>query len=88
MADLSRVRALITGGTSGLGLATAQALVEAGARVALTSRDLEQAQVTACELGGRAVGLELDVRDAGSVTSGVEHEVDPLGWTPRNCGWC
>lgn len=79
MADLSRVRALITGGTSGLGLAMAQALVEAGARVALTSRDIEQAQVTACELGDRAVGLELDVRGAGSVTSGVEQVFTRLG---------
>lgn len=79
MADLSGVRALITGGTSGLGLAMAQALVEAGARVALTSRDIEQAQVTACELGDRAVGLELDVRGAGSVTSGVEQVFTRLG---------
>jgi NAD(P)-dependent dehydrogenase (short-subunit alcohol dehydrogenase family) len=38
MADLKHVRALVTGGTSGLGRAMAQALADAGAQVALTSR--------------------------------------------------
>jgi NADP-dependent 3-hydroxy acid dehydrogenase YdfG len=50
----------------------AQALADAGAQVALTSRELERASVAASELGERAVGLELDVRDAGSVSAGVE----------------
>jgi NAD(P)-dependent dehydrogenase (short-subunit alcohol dehydrogenase family) len=72
MADLEDVRALITGATSGLGRAMARALVDAGARVALTSRTLERAQATASQLGDRALGLELDVRDAGSVTAGVD----------------
>jgi gluconate 5-dehydrogenase len=34
--DLEGVRALVTGGTSGLGFAMSQALAEAGARVVLT----------------------------------------------------
>ena len=79
MADLEEVRALVTGATSGLGRAMAQALVDAGARVAVTSRELERAQATASQLGDRALGLELDVRDAGSVAAGVDQAFARLG---------
>jgi NAD(P)-dependent dehydrogenase (short-subunit alcohol dehydrogenase family) len=72
MAQLGGTRVLVTGGTSGLGRAMAQALVGAGARVAVTSRQRERAQVTALELGGGAVGIELDVRDANSVSTAVD----------------
>ncbi|MGA3363307.1 MAG: SDR family oxidoreductase [Solirubrobacteraceae bacterium] len=72
MAQLSGVRVLVTGGTSGLGRAMAQALVQAGAQVAVTGRERERAQAAAAELGGGAVGIELDVRDAGSVAAGVD----------------
>jgi NAD(P)-dependent dehydrogenase (short-subunit alcohol dehydrogenase family) len=51
MAPLSDTRVLVTGGTSGLGRAMAGALVRAGARVALTSRDRERAEAAAAELG-------------------------------------
>jgi short subunit dehydrogenase len=42
--DLGGVRALITGGTSGLGFAMSQALAEAGARVVLTGRTEQRVQ--------------------------------------------
>jgi gluconate 5-dehydrogenase len=79
MAQLSDNRVLVTGGTSGLGLAMAQALAQAGARVAVTSRHLERAQATAAELGAGAVGVELDVRDAGSVSAAVDSVYGMLG---------
>jgi len=72
MAQLSETRVLVTGGTSGLGRAMAQALVQAGAQVALTSRDAERAQATAAELGAGAVGIQLDVRDPTSVSAAVD----------------
>jgi gluconate 5-dehydrogenase len=72
MARLSDTRVLLTGGTSGLGRAMAQALAEAGARVAVTSRHRERAQATAAELGAGALGLELDVRHANSVSAAVD----------------
>ncbi|MGD0453324.1 MAG: SDR family oxidoreductase [Solirubrobacteraceae bacterium] len=72
MAQLSDTRVLVTGGTSGLGRAMAQALAQAGARVAVTSRDRERAQDAAAQLGAGAVGIELDVRDAGSVSAAVD----------------
>jgi NAD(P)-dependent dehydrogenase (short-subunit alcohol dehydrogenase family) len=79
MAELSGVRALVTGGTSGMGRAMAAALVEAGARVAVTSRDRRRAEHTASELGGDAVGIVLDVRDDASVAAGVDHAHARLG---------
>src|SRR3954452_22961733 len=72
MAQLSGTRVLVTGGTSGLGRAMARALAQAGARVALTSRDPARAHATAAELGAGALGAELDVRDADSVSAAVD----------------
>ena len=77
MSDLQSTRVLVTGGTSGLGKAMAAALVRAGARVALTSRERSRADAAAAEIG--AVGIELDVRDDRSVEIGVEAVYEQLG---------
>jgi gluconate 5-dehydrogenase len=79
MPRLSATRVLVTGGTSGLGRAMAQALAQAGARVAVTSRRRERAQAAAAQLGAGAVGVELDVRDAGSVLAAVDSVYGMLG---------
>ena len=71
------VRVLITGGTSGLGAAMARALVDAGARVAVTSRDGDRARAAAGPLG--AVGIGMDVRDDAAVGRGVAEAFDALG---------
>src|SRR5215469_16929362 len=63
--------ALVTGGTSGLGLAMAAALAAAGLRVAVAGRSAERAEMAAAELPS-AFGVELDVRDEGSVARAVE----------------
>lgn len=76
--DLSGRRILVTGGSSGLGRAMAEALVQAGAHVALTSREGKRAESVAEELGRRAVGVELDVRDATSVSAGVDRALGLL----------
>ena len=62
--------ALVTGGTSGLGLAMAVALAAAGLRVAVAGRSGEKAEAAAAGLPG-AFGLELDVRDEDSVARAV-----------------
>jgi gluconate 5-dehydrogenase len=62
--------ALVTGGTSGLGLAMAQALAGAGLRVAVAGRSGERAEEVAAGLPG-AFGVELDVRDEESVAGAV-----------------
>jgi NAD(P)-dependent dehydrogenase (short-subunit alcohol dehydrogenase family) len=78
MMQLTDTRVLVTGGTSGLGRAMAQALAQAGARVAVTSRDRERAQATAEELGAGALGVELDVRDANSVSAAIDSAYEVL----------
>ena len=79
MGDLDHVRALVTGASSGLGLAMAQALCAAGATVAVSSRDPERADKVARGLDGRALGVALDVRDPSSVTGAVDTAVAELG---------
>jgi NAD(P)-dependent dehydrogenase (short-subunit alcohol dehydrogenase family) len=72
------MRVLVTGGTSGLGLAMASALAEAGTKVALTGRSAGRAAAVAAELPG-AVGLELDVRDESSVARVIDQAWSRLG---------
>jgi NAD(P)-dependent dehydrogenase (short-subunit alcohol dehydrogenase family) len=72
------MRVLVTGGTSGLGLAMASALAEAGATVALTGRSAARAAAVAAELPA-AVGLELDVRDEAGVARVIEAAWSRLG---------
>ena len=79
MTELGGTRALVTGATSGLGLAMARALVDAGARVAITSRDAQRAGSVAADLGPDALGLALDVRDERAVAAGVAEVWDRLG---------
>jgi gluconate 5-dehydrogenase len=79
MPRLRDTRVLVTGATSGLGRAMAHALVQAGAQVAVTGRARERAEATAAELGAGAVGLELDVRDAASVSAAVDNAYQTLG---------
>jgi gluconate 5-dehydrogenase len=78
MTQLSSIRALVTGATSGLGLAMAAALTAAGARVAITGRDAGRAAAVASELGPRTLGLALDVRNECSVRAGVDQVYERL----------
>ena len=74
----STLKVLVTGGTSGLGLAMASALAAAGATVALTGRSAARATAVAAELPA-AAGLELDVRDESSVARAVDQAWSRLG---------
>jgi NAD(P)-dependent dehydrogenase (short-subunit alcohol dehydrogenase family) len=74
----STLKVLVTGGTSGLGLAMASALAASGAKVVLTGRSAARAAAVAAELPG-AAGLELDVRDESSVAQAVDQAWSRLG---------
>ena len=76
--DLDGTRVLLTGGTSGLGLAMASALARAGAAVVLTSRSAERAAATAAQLPG-AAGIAADARDEAAVARAVEQAWSRLG---------
>ena len=58
--------AVITGGTTGLGLAIAECMVKAGARVAVLSRRTkEEGQSALKEMGEKAVFYHHDITDTG-----------------------
>jgi NAD(P)-dependent dehydrogenase (short-subunit alcohol dehydrogenase family) len=61
--------ALITGGGSGLGAATARALAAAGAKVAILDVNMDNAQKVAKETGG--IAIKCDVADASSAEGAV-----------------
>ncbi|MEH3024343.1 MAG: SDR family NAD(P)-dependent oxidoreductase [Pseudomonas oryzihabitans] len=63
---------LVTGAGSGLGAATAQTLVNAGARVALLDLHAEAVQAQAERLGSPAFALSVDVTDATALTAGID----------------
>jgi NAD(P)-dependent dehydrogenase (short-subunit alcohol dehydrogenase family) len=84
--DIAGEVALVTGGGSGLGAATARVLAGRGARVAVLDYDGARAQAVADELGGLA--LPCDVGDAAQVAAAFERLAAHFGTGPRvavNC---
>ncbi|MCY4277917.1 MAG: SDR family NAD(P)-dependent oxidoreductase [Gammaproteobacteria bacterium] len=71
--------ALITGGASGLGKATAQTVLDAGGRVALVDLNADLANQVAKELGDRAIAFAADVRDEAAVQAAVDGTVEAFG---------
>ncbi|WP_420324793.1 SDR family NAD(P)-dependent oxidoreductase [Mameliella sp.] len=77
--------AVVSGGASGLGAATARRLASEGARVGILDFDAERGAAVAAEIGGHAV--KTDVGDEASVEAAMGEIVDKLG-APRiavNC---
>jgi NADP-dependent 3-hydroxy acid dehydrogenase YdfG len=71
--------AFITGATSGFGEALARRIVQAGGRVIATGRRRERLEALAGELGERLLPRQMDIRDAGSISSAVADL--PAGFT-------
>lgn len=83
MSDLTGKVALVTGGSRGIGAATARQLAGAGAAVALTYvRAADQAREVAKQIeadGGRAVALRADLTEPTAAAEAVERTVRELG---------
>ncbi len=61
MSKLNNKVAVVTGGTSGIGLATAQRFITEGAQVVITGRNQETLDAAIAKLGDRATGIRGDV---------------------------
>jgi 3-oxoacyl-[acyl-carrier protein] reductase len=61
--DLKNATALVTGGSSGIGLAIAQSLIAAGSRVAITGRDRARLADAAKDTGAHAIAADVSSED-------------------------
>lgn len=71
--------ALITGGTSGIGAATAQLFVNEGAKVVITGRSVEKGQALAAKLGSNASYREADITQEDAIRKSIEHTAQAHG---------
>jgi rhamnulose-1-phosphate aldolase/alcohol dehydrogenase len=76
---LARQVAVVTGGGSGIGAATAKAFARAGAEVAVLDRDAGAAQAVAKAIGGAALALECDVTDEAEVRAAFDRVAEVFG---------
>ena len=78
--DLTGKVALVTGASGGLGLHFAHTLAEAGAKVALAARRMEQLEANVAAIGGDAsIAVAMDVTDPDSVDRGMAEVAERLG---------
>lgn len=70
--ELLEQTALITGGTAGIGMASARLLAGAGASVIITGRDPERGVAAAATIDGNVRFIKADLSDIGSVKSLVQ----------------
>jgi NAD(P)-dependent dehydrogenase (short-subunit alcohol dehydrogenase family) len=70
--QLSNAKAVITGGASGLGLATAQRVIEAGGKVVVLDINDEQGEAAAAKLGTRVKYVNADVSNEESVKAAIK----------------
>lgn len=77
--DLSNKVAIVTGGASGLGLATVEAYLAKGAKVAIFDLNVEQGQAVAARLGANALFCQVNVADEGSVQGGIAKTLETFG---------
>ena len=74
--------ALVTGASQGIGWDIAQALVVAGAKVAVAARTEEKLVLLVGEIeaaGGKAIAIKMDVADAEQVKTGFKQVIEKFG---------
>ncbi len=74
------IHALVTGGASGLGLATARAVINASGKVAMLDINEQAGQKALKELGGSAMFIETDVTHEKQVDEAVAEIVKQFGY--------
>lgn len=74
--DLEDAKVLVTGGSSGIGKATAEHLLKAGANVVIAARTRDKLEKVAAEIG--AVSVVCDVKEEKQVINLVEQTIDEL----------
>jgi len=74
--NLQEAKILVTGGSSGIGRATAVALIEEGAKVVITGRDATKLEKVANDIG--AIGVHFDVSDYANITNNCKKVTDAL----------
>ena len=77
--DLENKVAFITGGASGLGLATAENFIAAGAKVCVFDLNAKNAESAADSLGENAIFASGDVADEDAVKAAIVKTVDHFG---------
>jgi NAD(P)-dependent dehydrogenase (short-subunit alcohol dehydrogenase family) len=77
--QLAGARAVVTGGSRGIGLAVARGLVAEGARVAVVARHEERLRAAAAELGPEVLAVPADTTDDAAVRAMVEDVVGAWG---------
>jgi NAD(P)-dependent dehydrogenase (short-subunit alcohol dehydrogenase family) len=76
---LKNKTALITGGNSGIGLATAKLFVAEGAKVVITGRNKETLDAAARELGHNALALVADATDIAATDAAIKTGAETFG---------
>ena len=79
MAELEGKTAVITGGASGIGEATARLFAAEGARVVIADMQRERGEALAAELGEAALFAPCEVRDEAEVKAAVDLALDRWG---------
>lgn len=80
MAINNTLHAVVTGGASGLGFATAQTIVNNNGKVAILNTDRTRGEQAREKLGRSAIFIETDVSDATQVDSAINETVDAFGY--------
>lgn len=77
--DFAAAKAIVTGGASGLGLATARQVIDAGGQAVLLDMNAEQGAASASDLGARAHFIETDVSAEGQVQAAISKAAQFMG---------
>ena len=80
MTDSSSIHAIVTGGASGLGFATAEAIIRRKGKVAILNTNKSVGEAAAKQLGEQAIFIETDVSNAQQVDNAIKKTVETFGY--------